>query len=152
MTMVVSLLGNAEDGDTTATLRALVEQGFTRLVRDVVGESQVVEAKREGDEVRCRVLDPAEAAPILADVHETFAKHGSFADFNSQSLDDVLSMAELTFSMDDPPHKPEAVIDSRTVSVNDFAAVFIQTRSNPSVVAKALLTLAKKYRLIIRFS
>lgn len=162
MTLVVDLgleRYNLQPRDLTAALTSLVKDGHTTLVREVLDLTpdggRVFEARRDGDEVTARWLEPAEAAPILDAVRQTYAKHSTYASFSWDELErigayDIQSLA-LTL---DGAVKPRSITlrgDSDAVRVADLerSAANWSARTQQARIAAAFHVLARKHRLIV---
>lgn len=166
MTMVICFglerfFYDQDDESRVQALQALVELGFTCLLREVFGtsplleEGRVLEVRRDRDAVICQWLNDKEAAPILKELRAVFAKHDTFVSFSWDETDEFnIEMPELALRRDG-----KVALDKdwtipglklRPDNIGDFSRCWLGSGQHPQLrAAKAFLRLAEKHRLLL---
>jgi hypothetical protein len=169
MTLVVDLgLERFYYGDPELRLAgaaSLVENGYTTLVHEIVSGSRedlqsakVLVAYRRADEVVARRwLEAAERRPILADVAKVYARHGSYASFSWDQLEQLgaYDVQPLALVLDGPERPPQEGVTLPGVSTRLRAVSLERSLANwgarhpQARAAAALHKLAQKHRLVV---
>lgn len=166
MTMVIRFglerFFHGQDDETRVqALQALVELGFTSLLREVFGTSplleggRVLEVRRNGDAVVCQWLNEKEAAPILKELRAVFANHDTFVSFSWDETNGFnIEMPELALRRDGEValDKDWAIpgLQLRPHDIADFSRCWLGSGQHPQLrAAKAFLKLAEKHRLLL---